>query len=140
MAIDIYIHHCKCLLPWFFFMLGLVWCPGQKKRIAHLSFFHECRKRRLKDYQHPHLIDCNQTTMGLPPTISTIFLIAMSFWWNVSEEYLLPLWEPRVSGMNGCHKFISDMTLIIICFIYYLNKLNRKMWYNHKGSNRISEP
>jgi hypothetical protein len=24
--------------------LGLVWCPGQNKRIAPLSFFHGCRK------------------------------------------------------------------------------------------------
>jgi long-subunit acyl-CoA synthetase (AMP-forming) len=23
--------------------IGLVWCPGQNKRIAPLSFFHECR-------------------------------------------------------------------------------------------------
>jgi hypothetical protein len=29
--------------------LGLVWCPGQNKRIAPLSFLHACRKRRLKD-------------------------------------------------------------------------------------------
>jgi hypothetical protein len=28
---------------------GFVWCPGQNKRIAPLSFFHGCRKRRLKD-------------------------------------------------------------------------------------------
>jgi hypothetical protein len=27
----------------------LVWCPGQNKRIAPLSFLHGCRKRRLKD-------------------------------------------------------------------------------------------
>jgi hypothetical protein len=27
----------------------LVWCPGQNKRIAPLSFFRGCRKRRLKD-------------------------------------------------------------------------------------------
>jgi hypothetical protein len=26
----------------------LVWCPGQNKRIAPLSFLHGCRKRRLK--------------------------------------------------------------------------------------------
>jgi hypothetical protein len=25
----------------------LAWCPGQSKRIAPLSFFHGCRKRRL---------------------------------------------------------------------------------------------
>jgi hypothetical protein len=30
----------------------LVWCAGQKKRIAPLPFFRGCRKRRLKDYQH----------------------------------------------------------------------------------------
>jgi hypothetical protein len=29
--------------------LRLVWCPVQNKRIAPLSFFHGCRKRRLKD-------------------------------------------------------------------------------------------
>jgi hypothetical protein len=28
---------------------SLVWCPGQNKRIAPLSFLHGCRKRRLKD-------------------------------------------------------------------------------------------
>jgi hypothetical protein len=28
---------------------GLVWCPGQNKRIAPLSFLHGCRKRRLKE-------------------------------------------------------------------------------------------
>jgi hypothetical protein len=33
----------------FFKFLCLVWCPGQTKRIAPLSFFHGCRKRRLKD-------------------------------------------------------------------------------------------
>jgi hypothetical protein len=27
----------------------LVWCPGQKKRIASLPFLHGCCKRRLKD-------------------------------------------------------------------------------------------
>jgi hypothetical protein len=27
----------------------LVWCPGQNKRIAPLSFLHGYRKRRLKD-------------------------------------------------------------------------------------------
>jgi hypothetical protein len=27
----------------------LVWCPRQNKRIAPLSFFHGCRKRRLKE-------------------------------------------------------------------------------------------
>jgi hypothetical protein len=34
-----------------FFLLScrLVWCPGQNKRIAPLSFLHGCRKRRLKD-------------------------------------------------------------------------------------------
>jgi hypothetical protein len=26
-----------------------VWCPGQNKRIAPLSFLHGCRKWRLKD-------------------------------------------------------------------------------------------
>jgi hypothetical protein len=30
-------------------LLGLVWCSGLNKRIAPLSFFHGCRKRRLKD-------------------------------------------------------------------------------------------
>jgi hypothetical protein len=28
---------------------SLVWCPGQNKRIAPLSFLHGYRKRRLKD-------------------------------------------------------------------------------------------
>jgi hypothetical protein len=28
---------------------SLVWCPGQNKRIAPLSFLHGCCKRRLKD-------------------------------------------------------------------------------------------
>jgi hypothetical protein len=28
---------------------GLVWFLGQNKRIALLSFFHGCRKRRLKE-------------------------------------------------------------------------------------------
>jgi hypothetical protein len=31
-------------------LLSLVWCPGQNKRIAPVSFLHGCRKRRLKDY------------------------------------------------------------------------------------------
>jgi hypothetical protein len=30
-------------------IISLVWCPGQNKRIAPLSFLHGCRKRRLKD-------------------------------------------------------------------------------------------
>jgi hypothetical protein len=29
--------------------LTLVWCPGQNKRIAPLSFLHGCHKRRLKE-------------------------------------------------------------------------------------------
>jgi hypothetical protein len=29
--------------------VSLVWCLGQNKRIAPLSFLHGCRKRRLKD-------------------------------------------------------------------------------------------
>jgi hypothetical protein len=29
--------------------ISLVWCPGLNKKIAPLSFFHGCRKRRLKD-------------------------------------------------------------------------------------------
>jgi hypothetical protein len=29
--------------------ISLVWCPGQNKRIAPLSFLHGCSKRRLKD-------------------------------------------------------------------------------------------
>jgi glycerol-3-phosphate O-acyltransferase len=33
----------------YFRKIRLVWCPGQNKRIAPLSFFHGCRKRRLKD-------------------------------------------------------------------------------------------
>jgi hypothetical protein len=32
-----------------FVFKGLVWCPGQNKRIAPLSFLHGCRKRRLKN-------------------------------------------------------------------------------------------
>jgi hypothetical protein len=40
-------------VPIFFFIHAydqlLVWCPGQNKRIAPLSFRHGCRKRRLKD-------------------------------------------------------------------------------------------
>jgi hypothetical protein len=32
-----------------------VWCPGQHIRITPLSFFHGCRKRRLKDWWHLHL-------------------------------------------------------------------------------------
>jgi hypothetical protein len=35
-------------------VICLVWCPGQNKRIAPLSFFHWCRKMRLKDW-HLHL-------------------------------------------------------------------------------------
>jgi hypothetical protein len=31
------------------FNLSLVWFPGQNKRMAILSLFHGCRKRRLKD-------------------------------------------------------------------------------------------
>jgi hypothetical protein len=31
-------------------IISLEWCLGQHKRIAPLSFFHGCRKRRLKDY------------------------------------------------------------------------------------------
>jgi hypothetical protein len=30
-------------------VIYLMWCPGQNKRIARLSFFHGCRKKRLKD-------------------------------------------------------------------------------------------
>jgi hypothetical protein len=55
---------------------GLVWCPGQNKRIAPLSFFHGCRKRRLKDEALTHEVDCDQTAMGLPPVTSAVLLIA----------------------------------------------------------------
>jgi hypothetical protein len=37
------------------FIIIIVWCSGQNKRIAPLSFFHGCRNRRLKDWQHLHL-------------------------------------------------------------------------------------
>jgi hypothetical protein len=32
-----------------YFSVCVVWCPGQNKRIAPLSFLDGCRKRRLKD-------------------------------------------------------------------------------------------
>jgi hypothetical protein len=41
------VKHCKMHIK--IISCGLVWCPGQKKRRTPLSFFHGCRKRRLKD-------------------------------------------------------------------------------------------
>jgi hypothetical protein len=37
------------ILLLFHIVIILVWCQGQNKRIAPLSFFNGCRKRRLKD-------------------------------------------------------------------------------------------
>jgi hypothetical protein len=54
---------------------GLVWCPGQNKRIAPLSFLHGCRKRRGLMALTPE-IGCNKTAMGLPPVTPAVFLIA----------------------------------------------------------------
>jgi hypothetical protein len=42
-------------LQWYLYIIILVWSPGQDKTIASLSFFHGCRKRRLKNYQHSQL-------------------------------------------------------------------------------------
>jgi hypothetical protein len=42
-------YDCENYLLLLLFYLCLVWCPGQNKRIAPLSFHHGCRKRRLKD-------------------------------------------------------------------------------------------
>jgi hypothetical protein len=58
----------------------LVWFPGQNKRMALLSFFRGCRKRRIKEIASAPEIDCNHTAMGLPPATSAVFLIAKSFW------------------------------------------------------------
>jgi hypothetical protein len=52
-----------------------VWRPGQNKRIAPLSFFHGCRKRRgLIAFALE--IDYDQTAIGLPPVTSAVLLIA----------------------------------------------------------------
>jgi hypothetical protein len=57
--------------------MNLEWCPGQKKRIAPLSFVYGCRKRRLKELIAFVLeIDCGLTAMGFPPISSAVFLIA----------------------------------------------------------------
>jgi hypothetical protein len=71
------------------YILCLAWYPGQNKRITHLSFFHGCRKRRLKDYTYTNTnlhttltseIECDKTAMGLPPITSAVFLIVKQFW------------------------------------------------------------
>jgi hypothetical protein len=64
-----------------YFDLYLVWCPGQNKRIAPLSFLHGCRKKATKGLTvlTPE-IDCDQTAIGLPPVTSSVFLIADQFW------------------------------------------------------------
>jgi hypothetical protein len=43
------IYFCTVLVTVNNIIIGLVWCPGQNKRIAPLSFLLGCRKRRLKD-------------------------------------------------------------------------------------------
>jgi hypothetical protein len=53
-----------------------MWCPGQKKRIAPLPFFHGCRKRQLNEKALTPEMDCNLTAMGLPPVTSAVVLIA----------------------------------------------------------------
>jgi hypothetical protein len=53
---------------------SLVWCPGQSKRIAPLTFIHGCRKKRLIALISE--IDCDRTAMGLPPVMSAVFRIA----------------------------------------------------------------
>jgi hypothetical protein len=45
-----------------------VWCPGQNKRIAPLSFLHGLIALTPE-------IDYNKTAMGLPPVTSVVFLI-----------------------------------------------------------------
>jgi hypothetical protein len=66
-------------IEFFLFLVVLMWCPGQNKRIIHHPFFHGRRKRRLKDIPFKPKIDRDQTEMGLPPVTSAVFLIAMYF-------------------------------------------------------------
>jgi hypothetical protein len=42
---------------------SIMWCPGQNKRLAPLTFFHGGPKRPLKDLKRFHH-DCNQTVIG----------------------------------------------------------------------------
>jgi hypothetical protein len=67
------------LLTWVGFGLDrvcLVWCPGQNKRIAPLSFLHGIKGLIALTPE----IDCNKTAMGLPPVTSGVFFTANSFW------------------------------------------------------------
>jgi hypothetical protein len=71
-----------------------VWCPGQNKRIAPLSW--KSLKATKGLIALTPEIDCNKTAMALPPVTSVVFLIANKFWLNVgvSEEYLKYLSYP----------------------------------------------
>jgi hypothetical protein len=61
-----------------------VWCPGQNKRIAPLSFLLKSTVDVVKGDKGlialtPE-INYNKTAMGLPPVTSAVSLIAKSFW------------------------------------------------------------
>jgi hypothetical protein len=68
------------MIFFFFYFSCLVWCPGQNIRIAPLPFFYTFISEMTR----------NQMANGLPQETSAVFLMAKSFWLNVSvsEEYL----------------------------------------------------
>jgi hypothetical protein len=51
---------------------GLVWCPGQNKRIAPLPFFYGCRKETKGLTALTSEIDCDQAAIGLPHHVCSI--------------------------------------------------------------------
>jgi hypothetical protein len=56
--------------------IDLVWYPGKNKRIAPLSFLHECRKATKGLIALIPEKDWKKTAMGLLPVTSAVFLIA----------------------------------------------------------------
>jgi hypothetical protein len=69
----------------------LAFLSGTEEKILRLSFFHGCRKRRLKEYQRSHLRQTAQTA-----TTYVYNILSFSFWrsMGVSEEYLIFLCHP----------------------------------------------
>jgi hypothetical protein len=81
-----------------------VWCPGQNKRIAPLSLFHECRKRATKGLTAltPE-VRCDQTAMDLleeldGPAVSTLrrAIAEVKQHWILIEE----IFDPMVNKLD----------------------------------------
>jgi hypothetical protein len=71
-----------------------MWCPRQNKRIAPLSYFHECHNMRQATKGLTALtpeIDCDQTAIGLQSRLQYSWQLSNFGKTGVSKEYLRSL-------------------------------------------------